>query len=326
VRASREAGEPRRTPASIQVHRRPPTGALQATIVALHDPIAHGASWSEHGVEVLDIHAADHGDPTPEGSSPGGPLACTDHDLARVRSAVFDLHAAISRRPRLEGERLLLVASGIAAGGALIALGAGLSANAITDDPLRHELLLDLFEGDLLHERMVDDVAPRIAAAVLMDPRGAPDDWRDAALGRVTTPVAFIEHRGAATARRGFAAIGGGQRLHAHIPSREGLPHLLAALAAQPTAEVFERVVARPAAFGANAARHAHGALAEPWPMEAPRTGDAHNLVRNLWRITTHAWLRHDWSWVGPPAANLPEPHRWQGTAHPAGERDGGSG
>jgi hypothetical protein len=190
---------------------------------------------------------------------PNRPLAQSDADVAALRAAVFDLHGVVRAQPQRPLERLILVATGTAAAAALVALGAGVSHAAITNDPLRDELLLDLLEGELLHERMVDDVAPRIAAAVLIDPSGAPSDWRAAALARITTPIAIVEERGAAMAALGYAALRASHRLHATTASEGAVATMLAALAEQSAPAVFASTAAQPAAFGLRSARHAPG-------------------------------------------------------------------
>ena len=260
VNASRAAGEPRRSAVRIRTrHWASGAEAAPATILALHETRPHLICTGDRNLSVLAIYPAHAGSPRVERPAANRPLAQSDAGLAALRAAVFDLHAVVRAQPQRPAERLILIASGIAAAASLVALGAGVSLSAITDDPLRDELLLDLLQGELLHERMVDDVASRFAAAVLVDPSGARDDWRDAALARVTTPIALLEQQGTAMARIGYPALRSSHRLHATNASKGAIANLLAALAEQDAAAVFANVAAQPAAVGLNNARHALG-------------------------------------------------------------------
>jgi hypothetical protein len=295
VPASRAAGEPRRTPIRLRAERLPPaTPEPRATLLVLHDAMYGGgaAGWAR-GAALLDVPGTGSGCAAAgQGSRACGPLAGTDQGVACLRAAVCDLHTILGAWPRAAGEQVVIVASGVAASGVLIALGAGLAAGAGDGDELRSELLLDLYEGDALHDRVVDDVVPRIAAAILIDPVGSASDWRHEALGRIKTPVALIERRGAAMAGRGFVAIRGSDRLHAHADSDRAILELGAALVQRPAREAFQDAVVRPDAFGLREARHASGAPVEVWPMEVCRSDFALDLIRNVWWMATGSRLR----------------------------------
>lgn len=294
VRASRAAGEPRRTPARAQVRHRSGAWSKGSTLLFLHD-LGDGAqeAWSR-GPNVLDVLPVDRKVTPAEPSSwCDHRLAASDADLASLRAAFLDLDAVLAAWPGASDERVALVASGTAAAAALIALGAGLSTSAGHGDTLRHELLLDLREGDTLHDRIVERVTERIAAAVLIDPAGEDGDWRDIAFARVTTPLALLERRGGPTARRAFA-VGGGDRLRAETISEASATDLAAALAARPAADVFADVAARPDAFGVDEVRQAHGCLVDVWPAEICRSDVARDLARTVWRtiLQPRAWAR----------------------------------
>ena len=295
VDASRRAGEPRRGPARLRARFHPaPASAPSAPLLVLHDEGAGAPERWGLPAAVLEVPVADHAEGA--GGAPDRSLASTDRDLARLRSSVLDLDAVLAAWPRRVDERIILVASGVAAAGALIALGAGLAAGVGAGEGLRHELLLDLFEGDTLHARIVDDVAPRIAAAVLIDPAGAANDWRDVALARITTPLALVERRAGAMARRAFAASGGSDRLHARVDSAAASAALAAALAARPARAVFEEAAARPVAFDLSEARQARAGSAEAWPTEICRSDFARDLLRTVWRAAAQSRLRPGWS------------------------------
>lgn len=305
VSASRAAGEPRRASDRLRAAYHPPaTPEPRVTLLVLH---AAGYVWSARwarGAAVLDVPGAGCGcEAAGPRSQACQPLAGTDQGLACLRAAVCDLHAVLTAWPRTVGEQFVLVASGVAASGALVALGAGLAAGAGDGDVLRSELLVDLYEGDALHDRVVDDVVPRIAAAVLIDPAGSERDWRDEALGRITTPVALIERRGAALGRRGFVAIRGSDRLHARVNADLAIIELVAALAVRPAGEVFEDAAARPDAFGFSEARRASGAPVEVWPMEVCRSDFALDVIRTVWWTATRPRPRAQRSGADPRAA-----------------------
>ena len=282
VLASRQAGEPRRTASPVRARRRPGLRKASAgTVLVLHGTDA-GAVVGR--ADVLEVVASERGQPTREPcSGPPQPLASSDRELARLRSAVLDLYATLAAWPLTSHEHIVLVASGVSAAGALIALGAGLAPCAGKGDPLQYELLLDLVDGDPLAERVAVEVAPRISAAVLIDLAGVRDDWSEAALRRITTPVALVEVRGAPMARLGFAALGGSDRLHARFASEAAAGDLVAALAALPAREVFADVAAHPGAFGAMWARHAWGVVGDDGPTEICRSDWAIELLRWLW-------------------------------------------
>ncbi len=302
VGASRSAGEPRRAPASTRVVRRasasraPLASTAPRTIVLrLHD--ADGAGRWGCAADLVDVLGSEGvRPPVAPPADHRSPLAGSDADLARLRAAVLDLHAALSAWPREGDERILLLASGVAAAGVLVALGAGLAAGAGGDDPLRRELLLDLREGDPLHELVVEEVAPRIAGAVLIDPAGAPGDWRDVALARIATPVALLERGGPTGARRLFDALLGSDRLHVMADSDETVTDLVAAWASRPADAPIEEVAAGWAAIGRSEARHARGAMAEAFPTEICRSDVAHDLLRLLRRAALGSAPRPGWS------------------------------
>lgn len=292
VRVSRVAGEPRRTPAHTRVRHRQ-GAASGSTLVFLHGLGARERSSA--GPDVLDVLPADDAvlvDVVP--SRCDHRLASTDADLATLRSALHDLDAVLAARPVASDERIVLIASGTAASAALIALGAGLSLNAGHGDGLRHELLLDLREGDALHDRIVERVAERIHAAVLIDAAGADTDWRDVAFARVTTPLALLEMCGGPTARRAFAAAAASDRLHARAMSEAGVADLAVALAAASPADVFVDVAVRPEAYGLRDARLAHGRSDDVWPSEICRSDVGRDLVQTVWRtfLQPRAWAR----------------------------------
>lgn len=295
VWASRAAGEPRRSSARIEVHRRANSASTRARLLFLHEPRAARHDPWIAGPAVLDVGPPDHGGMPAEPTSPFDQhLAGTDADLASLRSALLDLDAVVAAWPEAADDRCVLVASGTAAAAALIALGAGLAPDAGQGDPLRHELLLDLLEGDALLDRVVDRVTARVSSAVLVDPAGADADWRDTALARVATPLALLDRRVGSATRRAFAAVVGGDRLHAQASSDAAVANLAAALVDATAADVFADVVRRPEAFGVRDARLAHGHVVDNWPTEICRSDFARDLAQTLWDTfrEPRAWAR----------------------------------